>query len=151
MDHGEKEVATSSIPLKDIQFTAEGEFWVSAQLGFNLAILPNTASALDLYDKDKVDIEHVSMSDVLTLLQCDEHGLTDAEAERRLGIFGPNKVSSFESYKVLSAADPGITARGKVGKRLPPILVLHVEPAVVGHGRCRPCRHRSFQRSRPTS
>jgi hypothetical protein len=26
-----------------------------------------------------------------------------------------------------------------------------VEPAVVGHGRCRPCRHRSFQRSRPTS
>jgi H+-transporting ATPase len=46
-----------------------------------------------LYDKDKVDIEHVSMEDVFTLLQCDEHGLTDAEAERRLGIFGPNKVS----------------------------------------------------------
>jgi hypothetical protein len=52
-----------------------------------------SSSLLDLYDKDKVDIEHVSMADVMTLLQCDEHGLTEAEAERRLGIFGPNKVS----------------------------------------------------------
>lgn len=73
-------------------------------------------TAEDLYDKDKVDIEHgelnvairfqrnsllrlfspphsVSMEDVLTLLQCDEGGLTDEEAARRIGIFGPNKVS----------------------------------------------------------
>jgi hypothetical protein len=28
MDHGAQEVATSSIPLKDIQFTAEGELFV---------------------------------------------------------------------------------------------------------------------------
>lgn len=51
------------------------------------------ALSSDLYDKDKVDIEHVSMADVLTLLQCDEHGLTEEEAARRIGIFGPNKVS----------------------------------------------------------
>ncbi len=46
----------------------------------------------DIYDKDKVDIEHVSMDDVFKLLQCDEHGITDEEAVRRTGIFGPNKV-----------------------------------------------------------
>jgi hypothetical protein len=46
----------------------------------------------DIYDKDKVDIEHVSMDDVFKLLQCDEHGITDEEAVRRVGIFGPNKV-----------------------------------------------------------
>lgn len=31
----------------------------------------------------------------MTLLQCDEHGLTDEEAARRIGIFGPNKVCLF--------------------------------------------------------
>lgn len=46
----------------------------------------------DLYDKDKVDIEHVSMEDVFVLLQCDDKGLTEEEAVRRIGIFGPNKV-----------------------------------------------------------
>jgi hypothetical protein len=45
-----------------------------------------------LYDKDKVDIEHVSMEDVFVLLQCDDKGLTEEEAVRRIGIFGPNKV-----------------------------------------------------------
>lgn len=49
-------------------------------------------TATDLYDKDKVDIEHVVMEEVLQLLQCDENGLTNAEAERRIGIFGPNKL-----------------------------------------------------------
>ncbi|KAJ9101715.1 hypothetical protein QFC21_003054 [Naganishia friedmannii] len=69
MEHEKQDVAKALVPMNEIQFTAE-----------------------DLYDKDKVDIEHVSMEDVFTLLQCDEHGLTDAEAERRLGIFGPNKL-----------------------------------------------------------
>jgi H+-transporting ATPase len=45
-----------------------------------------------LYDKDKVDIEHIVMEEVLQLLQCDEGGLTDAEAQNRIGIFGPNKL-----------------------------------------------------------
>ena len=49
-------------------------------------------SLVDLYDKDKVDIEHVSMEDVFVLLQCDDKGLTEEEAVRRIGIFGPNKV-----------------------------------------------------------
>ena len=89
MDHGETEVAQASIPLKDIQFTAEGE----SLRNLSRNPLLTWPSSLDLYDKDKVDIEHVSMADVLTLLQCDEHGLTEEEAARRIGIFGPNKVN----------------------------------------------------------
>ncbi|WVQ65403.1 plasma-membrane proton-efflux P-type ATPase [Kwoniella botswanensis] len=49
-------------------------------------------TATDLYDKDKVDIEHVVMEEVFQLLQCDEGGLTEAEATDRIGIFGPNKL-----------------------------------------------------------
>jgi H+-transporting ATPase len=45
-----------------------------------------------LYDKDKVDIEHVVMEEVFQLLQCTDEGLTDAEAENRIGIFGPNRL-----------------------------------------------------------
>jgi H+-transporting ATPase len=32
------------------------------------------------------------MEEVFQLLQCDENGLTDAEATNRVGIFGPNKL-----------------------------------------------------------
>lgn len=52
--------------------------------------------AEDLYDKDKVDLEQVELEDVWTLLQCTEEGLTDAEAQRRAEIFGPNKLESHE-------------------------------------------------------
>jgi H+-transporting ATPase len=57
-----------------------------------LLIIQIQFTAADLYDKDKVDIEHIVMEDVLTLLQCDEGGLTEAEAVNRIGIFGPNKL-----------------------------------------------------------
>lgn len=49
MDHGEQEVATSSIPLKDIQFTAEGKSLspfsghLSAQLGLQIVTFSNFA------------------------------------------------------------------------------------------------------------
>ena len=32
------------------------------------------------------------MEEVFQLLQCGEGGLTDAEATKRIGIFGPNKL-----------------------------------------------------------
>ncbi|KAJ8291311.1 ATPase 4, plasma membrane-type [Rhodotorula toruloides] len=57
--------------------------------------------AEDLYDKDKVDLEQVEMEDVWTLLQCKEDGLTNAEAERRRGIFGPNKLEHKETSVLL--------------------------------------------------
>ncbi|EAU89252.1 plasma membrane H(+)-ATPase 1 [Coprinopsis cinerea okayama7 len=49
-------------------------------------------TAEDLYDKEKVDLETIEVDDVLQLLQCNEHGLSHEEAERRLQIFGPNKL-----------------------------------------------------------
>ncbi|GAA5915572.1 hypothetical protein JCM8208_002435 [Rhodotorula glutinis] len=57
--------------------------------------------AEDLYDKDKVDLEQVELEDVWTLLQCKEEGLTNAEADRRRGIFGPNKLEHKETSKLL--------------------------------------------------
>ncbi|KAG6888988.1 hypothetical protein C0992_006864 [Termitomyces sp. T32_za158] len=48
--------------------------------------------AEDLYDKEKVDLETIVIDDVFTLLQCTTEGLTRAEVERRLELFGPNKL-----------------------------------------------------------
>ncbi|KAF8156015.1 plasma-membrane proton-e [Crassisporium funariophilum] len=48
--------------------------------------------AEDLYDKEKVDLETVVIEDVFQLLQCDENGLNTEEAQRRLELFGPNKL-----------------------------------------------------------
>jgi len=57
--------------------------------------------AEDLYDKDKVDLETIVLEDVFKLLQCEDVGLTLAEAQRRLEIFGPNKLESEEQNPFL--------------------------------------------------
>ena len=57
--------------------------------------------AEDLYDKEKVDLETIVIEDVFTLLQCTEEGLSDAEAARRLELFGPNKLESEEQNAFL--------------------------------------------------
>jgi H+-transporting ATPase len=57
--------------------------------------------AEDLYDKDKVDLETIVLDDVFKLLQCDDAGLALAEAQRRLQIFGPNKLESEEQNAIL--------------------------------------------------
>ncbi|KAI0760789.1 plasma-membrane proton-e [Fomes fomentarius] len=57
--------------------------------------------AEDLYDKEKVDLETIVVDDVFKLLQCDEKGLTDEEANRRLELFGPNKLESEEQNAFL--------------------------------------------------
>ena len=41
------------------------------------------------------------MEDVFQLLQCDDQGLTEAEAQNRLGIFGPNKLEEKEQNAFL--------------------------------------------------
>ncbi|KAE8542145.1 plasma-membrane proton-efflux P-type ATPase [Cryptococcus gattii VGV] len=58
-------------------------------------------TAADLYDKDKVDIEHVVMEEVYQLLQCTDAGLTEAEATDRIGIFGPNKLEEKSENVIL--------------------------------------------------
>ncbi|KAF9009884.1 plasma membrane H+-transporting ATPase [Cyathus striatus] len=57
--------------------------------------------AEDLYDKEKVDLETIVIEDVFTLLQCTEAGLDQAEAERRLELFGPNRLESEEQNPLL--------------------------------------------------
>ncbi|KAH6896302.1 plasma membrane ATPase [Coprinopsis sp. MPI-PUGE-AT-0042] len=58
-------------------------------------------TADDLYDKEKVDLETIVIDDVFKLLQCDHNGLTTQEAERRLELFGPNKLESEEQNALL--------------------------------------------------
>jgi H+-transporting ATPase len=57
--------------------------------------------AEDLYDKEKVDLETIVIDDVFKLLQCDDQGLTAAEATRRLELFGPNKLEAEETNAFL--------------------------------------------------
>jgi len=57
--------------------------------------------AEDLYDKEKVDLETIVVEDVFKLLQCDENGLSDEEAVRRLELFGPNKLEAEETNAFL--------------------------------------------------
>ena len=44
------------------------------------------------------------MEDVFKLLETNEEGLTSAEAERRLGLFGPNKLESKEQNPILQVS-----------------------------------------------
>lgn len=60
--------------------------------------------AEDLYDKEKVDLETIVIDDVFTLLQCDENGLTQDEAVRRLELFGPNKLEAEEQNAFLQVS-----------------------------------------------
>jgi H+-transporting ATPase len=62
----------------------------------------------DLYDKEKVDLETIVIEDVFTLLQCGDQGLDAQEAQRRLEIFGPNKLEQEEQNPFL-----------QVGRRAP--------------------------------
>lgn len=57
--------------------------------------------AEDLYDKDKVDLETIVVDDVFKLLQCTDAGLDTAEAQRRLELFGPNRLESEEQNPFL--------------------------------------------------
>ena len=57
--------------------------------------------AEDLYDKEKVDLETIVIEDVFKLLQCDDNGLDQEEADRRLGLFGPNKLEQEEQNAFL--------------------------------------------------
>lgn len=57
-----------------------------------------------MYDKEKVDLETIVIEDVFALLQVTEEGLDDEEANRRLGLFGPNKLESEEQNPFLQVS-----------------------------------------------
>jgi hypothetical protein len=96
-------------------------------------------------------LETIVIEDVFKLLECTEEGLSDEEAARRLGIFGPNKLESEEQNAFLQVR------RLFQSSRLPAHVVwatvpqFHVEPALVGHGSCCPGRHCSFERWRTSA
>ncbi|KAG5349720.1 hypothetical protein C0989_002184 [Termitomyces sp. Mn162] len=48
--------------------------------------------AEDLYDKEKVNLETIVINDVFILLQCNQEGLTQAEADHCIELFDPNKL-----------------------------------------------------------
>lgn len=58
----------------------------------------------DLYDKEKVDLETIVIDDVFKLLQCDDKGLDTEEANRRLALFGPNRLESEEQNAFLQVS-----------------------------------------------
>ncbi|EPS96169.1 hypothetical protein FOMPIDRAFT_1025507 [Fomitopsis schrenkii] len=76
--HDEEEATHAKVDMSQIQLRAE-----------------------DLYDKEKVDLETIVVEDVFKLLQCDDAGLTEEEALRRLELFGPNKLESEEQNAFL--------------------------------------------------
>ena len=67
--------------------------------------------AEDLYDKEKVDLETIVIEDVFKLLQCSENGLDEAEAKRRLELFGPNKLEAEEQNAFLQVCTPALPPR----------------------------------------
>ncbi|KAJ7638245.1 hypothetical protein FB45DRAFT_902372 [Roridomyces roridus] len=79
------------------EFTHEEEKATHANVDMSTIEL----KAEDLYDKEKVDLETIVIEDVFKLLQCDENGLAPEEAQRRLGLFGPNKLESEEQNPFL--------------------------------------------------
>jgi hypothetical protein len=74
-------------------------------------VFPNKIElkAEDLYDKEKVDLETIVIDDVFKLLQCEDKGLTTEEAQRRLELFGPNKLESEEQNPFLQVGVYSLT------------------------------------------
>uniref|UniRef100_A0A0W0G5M3 Plasma membrane ATPase n=1 Tax=Moniliophthora roreri TaxID=221103 RepID=A0A0W0G5M3_MONRR len=80
---------------KDFEHDAEGPSHA------NVDMSTIQLRAEDLYDKEKVDLETIVIDDVFKLLQCDENGLSEEEAKRRLELFGPNKLEAEEQNPFL--------------------------------------------------
>lgn len=102
--------------------------------------------AEDLYDKEKVDLETIVIEDVFKLLQCDENGLTGEEAQRRIELFGPNKLEQEEQNAFLQVLMPHICVGFGLKSNLTLVPEFHVESAVLGHGGCRPRGYCALQR-----
>lgn len=102
--------------------------------------------AEDLYDKEKVDLETIVVEDVFKLLQCDENGLTNDEAARRLELFGPNRLESEEQNAFLQVRFHLFLVYESIYEFMPVVLEFHVEPPFLGYGRCCACRYRPVKR-----
>ncbi|KZV44171.1 ATPase 9, plasma membrane-type [Dorcoceras hygrometricum] len=61
----------------------------------------NSGVSLEEIKKENVDLEHIPVDEVFNQLQCTKEGLTTSEAEKRLEMFGPNKLEEKEENKFL--------------------------------------------------
>ncbi|XP_057787867.1 plasma membrane ATPase 4-like [Salvia miltiorrhiza] len=57
--------------------------------------------SLDEIKKENIDLEHIPLEEVFAQLQCSREGLTSTEAEKRLQVFGPNKLEEKTESKLL--------------------------------------------------
>ncbi|KAK1413108.1 hypothetical protein QVD17_34874 [Tagetes erecta] len=61
----------------------------------------NSNMSWDDLKKENVDLETVPVDEVFETLKCTKEGLTSAEGDRRLTIFGPNKLEEKKESKLL--------------------------------------------------
>ncbi|KAH7098873.1 plasma membrane H+-transporting ATPase [Auriculariales sp. MPI-PUGE-AT-0066] len=112
-EHVEKEAGPTSAPAQDTtsstpapavkkerEYKEFGHDQVKATHA-NVDMSQIELKAEDLYDKEKVDLETIVIDDVFKLLQCDDNGLSTDESQRRLEIFGPNKLEHEEQNAFL--------------------------------------------------
>ncbi|KAF8182143.1 hypothetical protein K438DRAFT_1975682 [Mycena galopus ATCC 62051] len=88
----------STPPARDYrEFTHDEEMATDASVDLSTIEL----RAEDLYDKEKVDLETLFIDNVFKLLQCDDKGLSPEEVERRIGLFGANRLEQEEQNPFL--------------------------------------------------
>ncbi|XP_042066053.1 plasma membrane ATPase-like [Salvia splendens] len=58
-------------------------------------------AGLEEIKNENVDLEHLPLEEVFAKLQCSREGLASTEAERRLELFGPNKLEEKTENKLL--------------------------------------------------
>ncbi|KAL5150245.1 ATPase 8, plasma membrane-type [Glycine soja] len=71
--------------------------------GRDTFIFDNMASDISFEDlkNENVDLEHIPIEEVFKQLKCTREGLTSAEGEKRLQVFGPNKLEEKTDSKLL--------------------------------------------------
>ncbi|XP_074274028.1 ATPase 8, plasma membrane-type-like [Silene latifolia] len=58
-------------------------------------------NSLEQIKNENVDLERIPVNEVFELLKCNKEGLTSAEGDKRLQIFGPNKLEEKKECKFL--------------------------------------------------
>ncbi|XP_059457338.1 ATPase 9, plasma membrane-type-like [Corylus avellana] len=61
----------------------------------------NRRVSLEEIKKENIDLEHIPVQEVFEQLQCSKEGLSTEEGQKRLIIFGPNKLEEKEENKFL--------------------------------------------------
>ncbi|KAG8850678.1 plasma membrane H+-ATPase [Tulasnella sp. 330] len=96
-----QENAQGGEPAKKREYKDFGKEEVAKDQHARVDMNTITLKAEDLYDKEKVDLETIVIEDVFQLLESSDQGLNTAEAERRIGLFGPNKLEHEEQNPFL--------------------------------------------------